>query len=83
LRGFLREVLTRSSTFDYYPGLDPWGDAVEPWGSLGDLIYDEEPELEQGDTGPDNGVYFALTRLVCLQTLSYQSSVVNADKHSY
>jgi hypothetical protein len=72
LRGYLREVLSRS-TFDYYPGFD-W---EEP---PGELIFDEESELEHGD---DNGMYFALTRLVSLQTLSYQLSVVNADKHSY
>ena len=77
MRGFLREVLNRS-TFDYYPGFDPW--VIDGWeGPTGELIVDEESDLEHGD---DNGMYFALTRLVSLQTLSYKSSVVNADKHS-
>jgi hypothetical protein len=81
LRGFLREVLTRS-TFDYYPAYDP---LVGPWdvGSPIETIFDEGSELEQGDVDPDNGTFFALTQLVCLQHLSCQSSVVNADKHLF
>ena len=76
LRGYLREVLS-SSTFDYYPGFDNYN-WVDTWGEPGELILDDfEPEHD------DNGMYFALTRLVSLQNLSYQFSVVNADKHSY
>jgi hypothetical protein len=82
LRGFLREVLTHS-TFDYYPVYDPW--LVDPWGERppSETIFDEESELEQGDVDLDNGNFFALTQLVCLQHLSCQFSVVNADKHLF
>jgi hypothetical protein len=85
LRGFLREVLTRS-TFDYYPVYDPW--VVDPWGAVpstetSENVFDDESEPEQGDVDPDNGTFFALTQLVCLQHLSCQSSVVNADKHLF
>ena len=82
MRGFLREVLTRS-TFDYYPVYDPW--VVDRWGvgPRSETIFDEESELEQGDVDPDSDTFFALTQLVCLQHLSCQSSVVNADKHLF
>lgn len=68
MRGFLRDVLTRS-TFDYYPVYDPWG--VDHWGERppSETTFDEESELEQGDVDPDNGTFFALTQLVCLQHL--------------
>ena len=82
LRGFFREILT-SSTFDYYPVHDPW--FVDAWGEgpPSETTFDEESELEQGDVVPDNDDYFAQTRLVCLQYLLRQSSVVNADKHLF
>jgi hypothetical protein len=65
LRGFLREVLTRS-TFDYYPVYDPW--VVDPWGAVpstetSENVFDDESEPEQGDVDPDNGTFFALTQL--------------------
>lgn len=65
MRGFLREVLTRS-TFDYYPVHDPW--VADFWreGRPGETIFDEESEPEQGDVDPDNDTFFALTQLVCL-----------------
>lgn len=82
MRGFLRDVLTRS-TFDYYPVHDPW--VVDFWGdgAPSETIFDEESELEQGDIDPDDGTFFALTQLVCLQHFSCQYSVVNADKHLF
>lgn len=84
MRGFLRDVLTHS-TFDYYPVYDPW--VVDPWRRdvppSETSSFDEESELEQGDVDPDNSTFFALTQLVCLQHLSCQSSVVNADKHLF
>jgi hypothetical protein len=82
LRGFLRDVLTHS-TFDYYPVYDPW--AVDPWreAPASETSFDEESEPEQGDVDPDNSTFFALTQLVCLQHLSCQFSVVNADKHLF
>lgn len=65
LRGFLREVLARS-TFDYYPVYDPW--VVDRWAGLpSDSIFDDESEQEQGDVDPTNDTFFALTQLVCLQ----------------
>jgi len=62
LRGFLREVLTRS-TFDYHPVYDPW--VVDRWGvgPPSESIFDEESELEQGDVDPDSDTFFALTQL--------------------
>ncbi len=76
------QVLTRS-TFDYYPVYDSW--VVDPLaeGLPRETISDEESELDLGDVDPDNGNYFALTRLVCLQNLSCKSSVVNADKRLF
>jgi len=69
LRGFLREVLTRS-TFDYYPVYDPW--VVDPWGAVpstetSENVFDDESEPEQGDVDPDNGTFFALTQLFSVQ----------------
>ena len=81
LRESLRDVFSRS-TFDFYPGYNPWVGHV-PWETPGELIFDEESDIEHSDVGPDNDVYFALTRLVCLQTPHVNPSVVNADKHSY
>lgn len=69
LRESLRDVFSRS-TFDYYPpGYNPWAARVD-WAAEphGELIFDEESDIEHNDVSPDNDVYFALTRLVCLQT---------------
>lgn len=73
LRGFLREVLTRS-TFDYYPVYDPW--AVDPWGVRppSETIFDEESELEQSEVDPDSGTFFALTQLFSAQNPSLDTS---------
>lgn len=69
LRESLRDVFSRS-TFDYYPpGYNPWA-ARDDWAAEphGELIFDEESDIEHSDVSPNNDVYFALTRLVCLQT---------------
>lgn len=82
MRGYLREALTHS-TFDYFPVYDRWFGS--PWAVPPiETIFDEESELEQGgNIFTDNDTYFALTQLVCLQHLSFQFSVVNADKHLF
>lgn len=69
LRGFLREVMTRS-VFEH--NYNPWIDSPDSSEEElpGELAFDQEAGLDLVNAGLDNATYLTLARLVCFQSLS-------------